>query len=428
MNYYSLSDKNLRATFREAALQGQAEDGGLYFPERIPKFSRQFLSNIKKSTKEEIGLEVMSPYAGECIPEKFLLPIIRNAVNFPIPLVPLYDGIHALELFHGPTMAFKDVGARFMSGCFSYFMKDENNPLTVLVATSGDTGGAVANGFLDTEGVNVVILFPSGKVSAIQELQLTRQGGNIMALEIEGDFDECQQLVKQAFADKEITLRRKLTSANSINIARWLPQQLYYFLAWQQWEANDPFVISVPSGNFGNLCAGMLAQCSGLPVKHFIAACNANDTVPRFLQNGQYNAKSSIPTISNAMDVGNPNNFVRILELFNHNTEDLRRYLSGYSISDEQTKEAIADVYHRTGYLMDPHGAVAYITLKMHMNAAGLKAGVFLETAHPVKFEAVVPEAAQQAFPEMVAALKQKESKSIRMKPDFRQLKDFLMT
>ena len=279
------------------------------------------------------------------------------------------DDISSLELFHGPTLAFKDVGARFMSRCLGYFAKERDQKLIVLVATSGDTGGAVANGFYEVKGVEVVILYPSGKVSSVQEKQLTTLGKNIHALEVSGNFDDCQQLVKQAFADKEINRQLFLTSANSINIARWLPQQFYYFFAWKQWpEKKHPPVISVPSGNFGNLCAAILAHASGLPVQHFIAACNVNDVVPEFLLTGNYQPKKTIATISNAMDVGDPNNFIRILEIFEEDVSELKRMLSAYSISDDETRATIKRVYKQYNYLLDTHGAVGYLSLERYLH------------------------------------------------------------
>ncbi len=289
----------------------------------------------------------MHPYAGDAIPESTLRQILRETLDFEIPLKQISENISTLELFHGPTLAFKDVGARFMSRCLGYFMKEETRPVTVLVATSGDTGGAVASGFKDVDGVNVVILFPSGKVSRVQELQLTTSGGNITAYEVDGSFDDCQALVKQAFSDPELNRKIFLTSANSINIARWLPQQIYYFLAWKQWnEKLKPPVISVPSGNFGNICAGLLAYHSGLPVSHFIAACNSNAVIPEYLRTGFYKPEKAKATISNAMDVGDPSNFVRVLALFNTEFEPLKKMMSSESISDEETGKALASIYH----------------------------------------------------------------------------------
>ncbi len=346
MLYYSLNNNWPKASFKEATIKGQAPDKGLYFPESIPVLSKTFFENINSYSKEEIAFKIIQPYIGDEIPESELKKIISETVAFDFPLVKVDENIFSLELFHGPTLAFKDVGARFMSRCLGHFVKNNDKQITVLVATSGDTGGAVANGFYDVDGINVVILYPSGKVSSVQELQLTTLGKNISALEVNGTFDDCQQLVKQAFADEQLNKELFLTSANSINVARWLPQQFYYLFAYQQWaNKSNPPVFCVPSGNFGNICAGLLAHRSGLPVKHFIAACNANNIVPEYLTNGDYQPKKAVATISNAMDVGNPSNFVRILELFHKEFNSLKSVLTSYSISDEETKQTIADVY-----------------------------------------------------------------------------------
>jgi len=356
--------------------------------------------------------------------------IVAETVNFEIPLVPVTENICSLELFHGPTLAFKDIGARFMSRCLGYFVKGNNKKVTVLVATSGDTGGAVANGFYDVEGVDVVILYPSGKVSSVQEKQLTTLGKNIRAVEVYGTFDDCQQMVKQAFTDATINGKLFLTSANSINVARWLPQQFYYFFAWKQWsDKKNPPVISVPSGNFGNICAGILAHISGLPVKHFIAACNANNTVPEFLRTSVYEVKKAVATISNAMDVGNPSNFVRILELFHQQLGDLKKVLSSYSIGDDETKAALKKVYDAHHYLMDPHGSVGYIALQEYLLAHPGSKGMFLETAHPVKFYDVVEPIIHTPvpIPASVNAVLQNTKVAHTMAADYAQLKEYLM-
>jgi len=386
--------------------------------------------NARRYSREAIAMEVMRPYAGHTIPGRQLEEIIAATIAFDFPLVPLDDRIAALELFHGPTLAFKDVGARFMSRCLGYFSHDLAREITVLVATSGDTGGAVANAFDGVPGVSVVILYPSGKVSLVQELQLTTLGSHITALEIEGNFDDCQRLVKQAFGDEELSRRLFLTSANSINIARWLPQQLYYFFAWQQWQDQDqPPVISVPSGNFGNLCAGLLAWRSGLPVQHFIAACNANDTVPEFLATGSYPSKDAIATMSNAMDVADPSNFVRLLELFHHDTAALKSMVSAYSISDDETREAIRALEASAGYLADPHGAVGYEALRRHLDMHPAHKGIFLETAHPVKFcdVAACGNGDGLSLPGMVQALLKKEKHAVKMPPEFEALKRWML-
>ena len=432
MLYYSLNHKSPRVNFREATIHGQAPDKGLYFPEEIPILPNDFIADIEHYSKKDIAWQVISPYVSDSIPQKELKKIIEETIDFDFPLVQLTDDIYSLELFHGPTLAFKDVGARFMSRCLGYFVKDEAQKVTVLVATSGDTGGAVANGFYGVEGVEVVILYPSGKVSSIQELQLTTPGKNITALEIDGRFDDCQQMVKQAFADEELKKKKFLTSANSINVARWLPQQFYYLFAYQQWKKERPDlrpVISVPSGNFGNICAGMLAWHSGLPVQHFIAACNANDIIPSYLETGKYRPKEAVATLSNAMDVGNPSNFVRILEIFESEFELLKGNLSSYTISDEETKETIASIYKKYDYVLDPHGAVGYLALEHYLKEHPGQKGFFLETAHPVKF----PDAVELVIggkievPKSVGHLLNKKKESVKMKADYQELKTYLM-
>ena len=429
MQFYSLNKISPLVGFREAAINGQAPDKGLYFPEYIPQVSKKWIDKIENYTNEEIAFEIIRPYVGDSIDEKDLFRIVRETVNFPIPLVKVTDDIFSLELFHGPTLAFKDVGARFMSRCLGHFVQGNDKKLIVLVATSGDTGGAVANGFYGVEGVEVVILYPSGKVSGVQEKQLTTLGKNIHALEVEGSFDDCQKMVKTAFADVELNQRLFLTSANSINVARWLPQQFYYFFAWKQWkEKNDPPVICVPSGNFGNICAGLLAHASGLPVKHFIAACNANDTVPRFLKTATYDPHQSVPTISNAMDVGDPSNFIRILEIFQQDLLSLNDTVSGYSISDKETRKTIKEVYSGKKYLLDPHGAVAYTALQKWLRGHHGEKGIFLETAHPVKFFDVVEPVIIDtiALPDTVKDIMDNVKKSMVIAAEFEALKEIL--
>lgn len=433
MLYYSLNHKSPRVNFREATINGQAPDKGLYFPEEIPVLPNDFITDIRHYSKLDIAWQVIEPYVSDSIPQRELKRIIEETVDFDFPLVKINNDIFSLELFHGPTLAFKDVGARFMSRCLGYFVKDQDQKVTVLVATSGDTGGAVANGFYNVEGINVVILYPSGKVSNIQELQLTTLGNNVSALEVNGRFDDCQQMVKQAFADEELKKNLFLTSANSINVARWLPQQFYYFFAYQQWKKEFPDlkpVISVPSGNFGNICAGILAYQSGLPVEHFIAACNANDIIPSYLHSGKYSPKEAVSTLSNAMDVGNPSNFVRILEIFEKEFTALKDKLSSYSITDDETKQTIEKVYKEYKYILDPHGAVGYLSLERYLSDNKGKKGFFLETAHPVKF----PDAVESILghpletPEAVEYLLDKEKKSVKIEPQYQQLKDYLLS
>jgi threonine synthase len=430
MQYFSTNNNSPKVNFKEATINGQAPDKGLYFPENIPVLDNDFIDNINQYSNEEIAFNVIQPYIGDVIPKDELERIVAETINFDFPLVKVEDNIFSLELFHGPTLAFKDVGARFMSRCLGYFVKGNNKKVTVLVATSGDTGGAVANGFYDVDGVDVVILYPSGKVSSVQELQLTTLGKNIKALEIDGTFDDCQKIVKQAFADEELNQKLFLTSANSINVARWLPQQFYYFFAYKQWEdKNKPPVISVPSGNFGNICAGLLAHRSGLPVSHFIAACNENNVVTEYLETGNYVPKKSVATLSNAMDVGNPSNFVRILELFDQEFQSLKNVMSSFSFSDEETKNILKEVYLNDNYLLDPHGAVGYAALKKYLDENSNYEGMFLETAHPVKFYDVVEPVigAKVSIPVAVNDLLGLKKESIKMDAEYDLVKEFLL-
>ncbi len=428
MNYYSLLQKSPRVNFKEALFQGQAPDGGLYFPDHIPLLNKNWLGAIKNLEKEEIALEVMKPYVGKCIPEDELYRICEETCSFSFPLVNLNDRISCLELFHGPTMAFKDVGARFMSRCLSWFVQHENREVTVLVATSGDTGAAVANGFSGLKGVNVVVLYPSGKVSRFQELQMTSGHSSVTALEVSGTFDDCQRMVKEAFADTELKKRRFLTSANSINVARWLPQQIYYFLAYKDWPFEKPPVFSVPSGNFGNICSGLVAHASGLPVQHFIAACNRNKVFPDFMESGVYTPAQSVPTISSAMDVGDPSNFKRVLELFHHNHAGMTELISSYSVTDHRTAEVIWDVHHKYGYLMDPHGAVAFECLQTYLDLHPGEKGIFMETAHPAKFGEIMESTTGVpiAMPSEMRAVMKGVKQSTPILPGYNDLRNFL--
>ena len=425
MRYYSLNNSSPLTSFKKAVQNGIAPDRGLYFPEEITPISEDFINNISDYSNEEIAYEVIKQFIGDEIPATILKEIIKKTISFDFPIVNLDENIGSLELFHGPTMAFKDVGARFMSQCLEYFNQKKTEDITVLVATSGDTGGAVANGFLNAKGVQVVILYPKGKVSEIQEKQLTTLGNNITALEVDGVFDDCQEMVKSAFLDKNIS--RNLTSANSINVARWLPQMFYFFFAYKQ-VANQykDVVFSVPSGNFGNICAGLLAQKLGLPIKHFVASTNINDTVPQYLIKGNYDPKPSKPTISNAMDVGNPSNFIRIQELFDNNLSSLKKSFSSYSFSDDETKIMMKSIHDKFNYISEPHGAIGYLGLKKH----GLKTnefGVFLETAHPVKFLQVVEETltVNVEIPPQIKQVMSKEKVSILIS-NYQDLKNFL--
>ncbi len=430
MKYYSTNKNSALASFKEATIKGQSPDKGLYFPETIPQVDKGLIGNIEELSNETIAFNVIKPYVGNEIEENDLLRIVSETVNFPIPLVKVNDQISSLELFHGPTLAFKDIGARFMSRCLGYFLKDEKKKVTVLVATSGDTGGAVANGFYNVPGVDVVILYPSGKVSLVQEKQLTTLGKNITALEVKGTFDDCQQMVKQAFADNDINQRLFLTSANSINVARWLPQQFYYFFAYKQWaDKNNPPVVCVPSGNFGNICAGILAKQSGLPIDHFIAACNINDVVTGYLQTSDFKPQTAKPTLSNAMDVGNPSNFIRILEIFHHQFPELKSNLSSFSVSDEETLATIRRIFSNYNYILDPHGAVGYLALEKYLEKNQGKKGIFLETAHPVKFPDAVEKMTGKglAIPSSIRSIMEIEKKSSVIKPEFGELKEYLL-
>jgi len=424
IQYYSTNKSSPVVSFREATIRGQAPDGGLYFPDRIPLLSGDFKNNIKSYSKADIAYHVIHPYIGAGIPDDVLHKICEETIAFDFPLKQINDNIYSLELFHGPTLAFKDVGARFMSRCLGYFSKEQGRRVTVLVATSGDTGSAVANGFLGVDGIDVVILYPSGKVSKVQEQQLTTLGQNITALEVSGTFDDCQALVKRTFADTDLTERMFLTSANSINVARWLPQQFYYFYAIQQWEENKPPVICVPSGNYGNICAGLLAYLSGLPASHFVLASNVNDVFTDYLGTGHFHSKTAVPTISNAMDVGNPSNFVRILELFQHDHARISDLISSYTVSDAVTSDTIADVY-----LLDPHGAVAYKALESYLNEHTVDGGFILETAHPVKFADVVERiiGKEIEMPESIRGILSLQKQSKLMVPEYDLFKEYLI-
>lgn len=428
MKYYSLNHNAPQVSFQEAVIQGLAPDKGLYFPESITPLPFDFFENIENFSNEEIAFKAIQQFVGDEIPETNLKQIIAETLCFDFPTVKVEEDIYALELYHGPTMAFKDVGARFMSRCLAYFNQDKkDNKNTVLVATSGDTGGAVASGFLGVDGVDVVILYPSGKVSDIQERQLTTLGQNIRALEVDGVFDDCQDMVKQAFLDESLS-DIKLTSANSINIARWLPQMFYFFFAFKQLKSkNKPMVFSCPSGNFGNICAGIMAKRLGLPIKHFVASTNVNDTVPQFLVSGSYNPKPSKATISNAMDVGNPSNFIRIQELYHNDLNEFKKDFTSFSYNDEVTTQALKDIYKTSGYIAEPHGAVGYLGLKKEMQNHPNAIGIFLETAHPIKFLDVVEPILniKLPIPTQIESVLKKEKVSVKIK-SYEELKAFL--
>ncbi|MBO5932888.1 MAG: threonine synthase [Bacteroidaceae bacterium] len=388
MKYYSTNGNSPLSTLQNAVVKGLAPDRGLYMPEQIKKLPKEFFDNIENLSFQEIAYLVADALFGEDIPADDLKQIVYDTLSFETPVVQVNDNIYSLELFHGPTLAFKDVGARFMARLLGYFNKEEKQMVNVLVATSGDTGSAVANGFLGVDGVHVYVLYPKGKVSPIQECQFTTLGKNITAVEVDGVFDDCQALVKSAFMDAELNSKMKLTSANSINVARFLPQAFYYFNAYAQMKRQgkaDNLVICVPSGNFGNITAGLFGWYMGLPVKRFIAANNANDIFYNYLQSGVYSPKPSVQTLANAMDVGDPSNFARILDLYGNSHADIAAHIGGATYKDEQIAETLKDVYEKTGYLLDPHGACGYRALQEQLAAD--EYGVFLETAHPAKFK-----------------------------------------
>ncbi len=387
MKYFSLNHNSKSTLFHDAVKKGLAPDRGLYFPETIPQLPKTFFDEIEKMSIPEMAYKVIKPYVGNQITKEKLMEIVSETLDFEFPIVEITDNIAALELFQGPTLAFKDVGARVMARSLGHLNRDSEEKTTVLVATSGDTGGAVANGFLGVNKVNVVILYPKGKVSEIQEKQLTTLGQNITALEVDGVFDDCQEMVKSAFLDTGLS-SINLTSANSINVARWLPQMFYYFIAYRNLKhKNKKLVFSVPSGNFGNICAGIMGKQMGLPIDHFIASTNLNDSVPRYLETGNYDPQPTIPTLSNAMDVGNPSNFSRIEKIFNNDVVRMKKTLSGFRFTDQETKKALKEIYELNGYVADPHGAVGYLGLKEYLTHQKEDLyGVFLETAHPVKF------------------------------------------
>lgn len=428
MKYYSTSNKNLRVGLREAVIQGLAPDGGLFMPERIPVLSPSFFDQLRQLSFQEIGYHVANCFLAGDVPDADIQRMVNHTLQFDAPLVNVHGRIHSLELFHGPTLAFKDFGARFLSGLLGYFAQQQDREITILVATSGDTGSAVANGFFNVPGTRVVVLYPSGKVSEIQEKQFTTLGGNITAIEIDGTFDDCQRLVKHAFGDAELKQKLFLTSANSINIARLLPQAFYYFRACAQLQPeHKKILMAVPSGNFGNLTAGLLAKQMGLPIHQMIAATNSNDMVPHYLETGNYLPRASQATISNAMDVGNPSNFVRMQQLYQDSFEKLRADVKGCRFSDDQTREAMRQVYRKHHYLMDPHGAIGYLGLQTFLNDDSV--GIFLETAHPSKFKEVVEGTIKDKIelPERLQEFVSKSKRSILIKNSFEALKDLLI-
>lgn len=429
MKYYSTLDKNHSVSLQEAVLRGLAPGQGLYMPEQIPVLSNSFFDSMSSMTFQEIGLQIAKHLVGEDLPGKELERIVRHTIQFDAPLQKIEKDIFALELFHGPTLAFKDFGARFLAGLLGYFANQQTREIVILVATSGDTGSAVANGFYNVPGTRVVVLYPSGKVSDIQEKQFTTLGGNITALEVDGTFDDCQRMVKLAFGDNDLQQKLFLTSANSINIARLIPQSFYYFYAYAQLEnKKNPVVFSVPSGNFGNLTAGLIASRMGLPVHRFIAATNLNKVVPDFFSSKIFSPASSVSTISNAMDVGHPSNFQRMYELYGNDFDLLSADVASYYFDDEETRSAMRDVFQESNYLMDPHGAVGYLGLKKYLQKNENVSGIFLETAHPAKFKSVVEETIKHKveLPQRLEEFMSGTKRSINISSKFSDFKSLL--
>ncbi len=431
MNYYSTNGKAPIADLHKAVVKGLAEDRGLYMPERIEKLPKAFFDNIQDMSFQDIAYNVASNFFGEDVDEDALQDIVYDTLSFDCPVVKVTDNIYTLELFHGPTLAFKDVGARFMARLLQYFIRQESSEqVNVLVATSGDTGSAVANGFLGVEGIHVYVLYPKGKVSKIQESQFTTLGQNITAIEVDGVFDDCQALVKSAFMDDELNRHMKLTSANSINVARFLPQAFYYFNAYarmKQLGKADNIVMCVPSGNFGNICSALFGHEMGLPISRFIAANNANDVFYNFLQTGQYIPKASVQTLANAMDVGDPSNFARIYDLYDHSHKRISSLISGATYKDEKIAETMRQCFNETGYILDPHGACGYRALSEGLRDGEI--GVFCETAHPAKFKDTVEGiiGAEVKIPDRLAAFMKGQKQSIELSKDFADFKNYLM-
>ena len=448
MKYYSTNGKAPVADLKKAVVKGLAEDRGLYMPERIKPLPKEFFDTIETKSFQEIAYTVADAFFGEDVEAEALKKIVYDTLSFDCPVVKVKDNIYTLELFHGPTLAFKDVGARFMARLLQYFIRQENSKfkvqssklVNVLVATSGDTGSAVANGFLGVEGIHVYVLYPKGKVSKIQESQFTTLGQNITAIEVDGVFDDCQALVKNAFMDEELNQHMKLTSANSINVARFLPQAFYYFNAYARMKENvkigkckngnieDSLVMCVPSGNFGNICSALFGHAMGLPIKRFIAANNANDIFYKYLQTGKYEPKPSVQTLANAMDVGDPSNFARIYDLYGKSHERISSLISGATYSDAQIEETMRQCYQETGYTLDPHGACGYRALQEGLKEG--EVGVFCETAHPAKFKETVDRiiGGDVEIPERLAAFMRGQKQSVELSKDFKEFKAFLMS
>jgi len=432
MKYFSTNNKIKTVTFRDAILQGLASDKGLFMPERIPKLEKSLVDDLTKYSFQEIALHISDQFVDSEISNSDLVEIIDNSITFPSPLVELSDSLSILELFHGPTLAFKDFGARFMARTMEHFLKNENTELTILVATSGDTGSAVANGFLNVDGINVVVLFPKGKVSEIQKKQMTTLGNNIKALEIEGTFDDCQRLVKSAFVDNDVKTKRKLSSANSINIGRLIPQTFYYFESYKQIKNRDEKIIySIPSGNLGNLTAGVLSKKMGLPIHKFIAATNANNVFPKYLETGKFEPKSSVETFSNAMDVGDPSNLSRINSIFNNDLRKIKDIIFSKSFTDDETLKKIEEIYKTKKYIIDPHGAVGCLALDKYKNDVDSNInGIVLETAHPAKFNDVFTKYLdfEPTVPDRLSECRTKNGSYTELSNNYTEFKNYLLS
>ena len=431
MKYVSLNHNSSPTSFMKAVINGLAPDKGLYYPQEKITLSKKFVDSIKEIDDVEICYEIINKYIGDEIPKSKLIDIINKTISFKIPLKKIDNSIYSLELFHGPTLAFKDIGAKFMAQCLDYFKNNySSKKITVLVATSGDTGGAVARGFLGTKDIEVCILYPKGKISKVQEQQITTNGNYVKAIEVEGDFDKCQSMVKEAFNDEEINRKIALTSANSINVARWLPQMFYYFLAYKKIKNKKEIFFSVPSGNFGNICAGILSKSMGLPINHFIASTNINDTIPRYIKDGIFEPHPTKRTISNAMDVSEPSNFIRIQKIYNNDLQKLRKNISGFYFDDKSTKEAMKSLYNSYNYLSDPHSSVGYLGLKKYMAINNIENinGIFISTAHSIKFKDVVENAINTniSYPKAIKDIMDKEKVSSSIE-NYSELKEYLL-
>ncbi len=428
MRYYSTNNRNHIVGLKEAVLQSLPPDGGLYMPENIPVMSPKFIDTLGNYSFQQTSYMLAKPFLSDDLSFHDIMEIVDDSIDFPAPVITLNDSISVLELFHGPSLAFKDFGARFMARLMSKLNRKESGELNILVATSGDTGGAVAAGFYEVPGINIIILYPSGRVSDIQEKQLTTLGRNILAIEVNGSFDDCQALVKKAFLDVELNNKMRLNSANSINISRLIPQMFYYFEAYKQVQnISKDIVFSIPSGNFGNLTAAVMARKMGLPIKNFLAATNINRIVPDYLSSGKFEPRESIPTISNAMDVGNPSNFSRLMDLFANSHDQIKSMITGYSFDDQKTKEAILSLKSEFNYLIDPHGAVGFLAAKEYLAVHPADHCIVVETAHPCKFDSVYSDLKlNMEIPEKLSGLLKKKKEAIKIEKDYSSFKKLL--